>query len=103
MRPVEMNGIVNRTQDFAHLRQQEEHRLVADQSAFSEKINKMIEHTADTVVKKNDPNLDQQKFDAKEKGKNSYYAEKKKKDKKENKEDVSIKKKQTYSSFDIRI
>lgn len=102
MKPVEMNGIVNRTQDYAQMRQLEEHRLVADQSAFNEKLNKQIEREGEIVVKKQDPNLSEQKFDAKEKGHNSYYIEKKKREKKKE-ESGSVRKKDSYSTFDIRI
>ena len=54
MRPVEMTGIVNRTTDFAQVRQNEDQKPVMEQAAFQTQFNKQVEKNSDTVVKKRD-------------------------------------------------
>lgn len=100
MRPVEMNGIVNRTQDYAQLKQNENQKPVADQVNFQTQFNKQIEHSSETVVKQRNSEWKDEKFDAKEKGKNSYFSNRKKKEKKE--EDGRAAKKE-HVSFDVKI
>ena len=39
MRPVEMTGIVNRTTDFAQVRQNEDQKPVMEQAAFQTQFN----------------------------------------------------------------
>ena len=53
MRPVEMTGIVNRTTDFAQVRQNEDQKPVMEQAAFQTQFNKQVEKNSDTVVKRN--------------------------------------------------
>lgn len=43
MRPVEMTGIVNRTTDFAQVRQNEEQKPVAEQYTFQAQFDKNVE------------------------------------------------------------
>ena len=52
MRPVEMTGIVNRTTDFAQVRQNEEQKPVAEQYTFQAQFDKNVEKNSETVVKK---------------------------------------------------
>ena len=65
MRPVEMTGIVNRTTDFAQVRQNEDQKPVMEQAAFQTQFNKQVEKNSDTVVKKRDSEWNNEKFDAK--------------------------------------
>ena len=67
MRPVEMTGIVNRTTDFAQVRQNEDQKPVMEQAAFQTQFNKQVEKNSDTVVKKRDSEWNNEKFDAKDK------------------------------------
>ena len=64
MRPVEMTGIVNRTTDFAQVRQNEDQKPVMEQAAFQTQFNKQVEKNSDTVVKKRDSEWNNEKFDA---------------------------------------
>ena len=50
MRPVEMTGIVNRTTDFAQVRQNEEQKPVAEQYTFQAQFDKNVEKNSETVV-----------------------------------------------------
>lgn len=73
MRPVELTGIVNRTPDYAQLRQNEEQKPIMEQTAFQTQFNKQVERNSDTVVKKHDSEWKNEKFDAKEKGKKPIF------------------------------
>lgn len=101
MKPVIMSGIVNRTQDYAQIKHGEDQKPVADQVNFQSQFNKQIEKNAELVVRQRDSEWKDEKFDAKEKGKNKYFADKKKKEKKE--EDGKITAKASYTSFDVKI
>lgn len=101
MRPVELTGIVNRTPDYAQLRQNEEQKPVMEQTAFQTQFNKQVLRNSDTVVKKHDSEWKNEKFDAKEKGKNRYFGTSGKK--KENKEEDDKPEQNKHMSFDVRI
>ena len=101
MKPVELTGIVNRTPDYAQLRQNEEQRPVMEQTMFQTQFDKQVERNSDTVVKKHDSEWKNEKFDAKEKGKNKYFGSSGKK--KENKEEDDKSDKSRHTSFDVRI
>lgn len=102
MRPVEMTGIVNRTTDFAQVRQNEDQKPVMEQAAFQTQFNKQVEKNSDTVVKKRDSEWNNEKFDAEDKGKNKYYSNIKKK-MKENLEEDEKAEPEKHTTFDIRI
>ena len=90
MRPVEMTGIVNRTTDFAQVRQNEDQKPVMEQAAFQTQFNKQVEKNSDTVVKKRDSEW------------NNYYSNIKKK-MKENLEEDEKAEPEKHTTFDIRI
>jgi hypothetical protein len=101
MRPVELTGIVNRTPDYAQLKQNEDQKPVMEQTAFQTQFNKQVERNSDTVVKKHDSEWKNEKFDAKEKGKNKYFGSSGKK--KENKGEDDKSEPGRHTSFDVRI
>lgn len=106
MRPVEMTGIVNRTTDYAQLKHSEDQKPIMDQANYQAQFDKRIEHNSETVIKKNDTEWKHEKFDAKEKGKNTYYNNRNKKemkDKKDKKEEDGSNKPIRPMSFDVRI
>lgn len=50
MRPVEMTGIVNRTTDFAQVRQNEEQKPVAEQYTSGSDLIKNVEKNSENLV-----------------------------------------------------
>lgn len=101
--PLELSGIMSRTQDFATIKQQEDNRNIVNHQNFANQLNKQVNSKVNTVERGNDTNNDQKKFDAKEKGSNEYNGDggKRRNDQKKN-EGVVVKRNVT-SSFDIRI
>ncbi|WP_408070980.1 hypothetical protein [Butyrivibrio sp. JL13D10] len=71
---IDFQGAVARTNDFSQIKQNEDNKVFTDQNAFQTEFNKEVDQKANSVTKKE--NVDQQqqeKHDAKEKGKNEYY------------------------------
>ena len=88
------------------LRHQENQKPAIEQQNIQIREQQKEQSQAQEVNKKDDADNEQKKFDAKEKGSNQYFGErrKKKKDKKENLPDGSVKVKMTMSGgFDIKI
>lgn len=101
--PVEMNGMISRTQDFTTIKQNEDNKGMIDQNNFQNQFKQEINHQMNRVQKGDDAKQEQKKYDAKEKGNGQYSGDggknkKKKEEKPEGK--VIIKGK---SSFDMKI
>ena len=106
--PLELSGVLQRTQDIAAIRHNEEHKSQVDQNHFVDRVNKEVDDRANTVKSTSEVSNEQKKFDAKEKGSNEYTGDggQRKKDEDAHghgheKEGVHIK--MSESSFDIRI
>ena len=101
MRPVDMSGIVNRTPDYAQIKQNEDQKPMTDQINFQAQFNKQVEKSQERVIKKRESDWKDEKFDAKEKGKNEFFNIRKKKDKKEEDDGTLTEKKKM--SFDVKV
>lgn len=100
IRPIEFSGTVQRTQDVSTIKQNEDQKPLHDQSNFQQKVQKNTEHLTQEVSNKDNADQNQQKFDAKEKGKNQYSRQEQKRRKKEEpKGKVKLK----NQGFDIKI
>ena len=105
VRPVHLNGMRQNTQDVSAIRHQENQKPAIEQQNIHIREQQKEQSQAQEVQKKDNADNEQKKFDAKEKGSNEYLAQrKKKKEKKENLPDGSVKVKMTMSGgFDIKI
>ena len=110
--PLELSGVLQRTQDIATIRHNEEHKGQVDQNHFVDRLNKEVDDRANTVKSTTETLNEQKKFDAKEKGSNEYTGdggngrgrgqhEEDAKGHKDGKDGVHLK--MSESSFDIRI
>lgn len=72
IRPVEMNGMIQRTQDVSTLKQQEDVKPMVDQQNMQIQAQKDEMRKSEQVNKKNDTDKEEKKFDAKDKGSNEY-------------------------------
>lgn len=102
--PVELNGALQRVQDIATIKQNQDNKAVINQSAFQDTFSKEIEEHSTKVNDPNETTREQRKFDAKDKGDNEYSGDggKKKKQNAESKKDRMIVKGQSRG-FDIKI
>lgn len=73
IRPVEMQGVVQRSQDVSNIRHEENIKPVAEQVNLHIRQEKEIRQKSEQVIKKDDTARENTKYDAKEKGNNQYY------------------------------
>lgn len=105
IRPVEMQGVVQRNQDVAGLKSNQDNKGNVDQTNIYGNHVKELQQKQESVIKKDDADYNEHKFDAKEKGKNEYEGDKngkhkKKREKEDEDGNVSIKKR---AAFDVKI
>ena len=103
IRPVVLNGMIQRTQDVGNLKQQEDNRPIVEQQNIQIEQQKHEDQLTHRVQDPEEKENDGYRYDAKEKG-NGHYdrEERKKKDKKQQKADNVSLKGQT-SGFDIKV
>jgi len=84
--PIELNGMISRTQDFSTVKQNEDNRGMIQQQTFQNQFERQIDLRHTQVVQKDDLRKDERKFDARDKGDNEYQGDggrRKKRDKNE--------------------
>lgn len=101
--PVILNGTISRTQDITMIKQNEDQKAGLDQNNFQLQFRKQVDDHMEKVQKGDDAQMEQKKYDAKEKGGGSYDGDggknrKKQQEKKDGK--VVVK---GMSSFDMKI
>lgn len=102
IRPVDISGTVQRSQDITSIKQNEDNKPALDQQNIQYSFNKNIERSQQQIIKKEDAMFHQEKYDAKEKGRGQEYERQTHKRKKEKKEDKVIKLSQN-NHFDMKI
>ncbi|MBE5882254.1 MAG: hypothetical protein E7289_08125 [Lachnospiraceae bacterium] len=73
--PMQLNGILTRTQDFTVIKQNEDMKPMTDQAMFQNTMEKAVEKKLTQVKESEDTDTYQRKQDAKEKGKNEYQGD----------------------------
>lgn len=102
IRPVELNGMLQRSQDVGSLKQNEDNKPTLQQQNVQTQFSKDTVRQMQTVHHADDADNQQKRYDAKEKGSNEYEDnQKKKKSKKE--KDGKVIPKSISSGFDIKI
>lgn len=106
IRPVDLNGMIQRTQDVGNMKQAEDNKPVVEQHNIQVHQRKQEEQLAHKVQDTQEKENFAFRYDAKEKGSNEYEGNGGKKGQKKKKEDQSEGKvifKGQKSSFDIKI
>lgn len=109
IRPVVLNGMVQRTQDIGNLKQQEDNKPIVQQQQMSVQQEKKEDRLLHQVTHTEEKENEAYRYDAKEKGNNQYEANdgKKRRQKKESETEQSgdgkVILKGHGSSFDIKI
>lgn len=102
--PILHQGVIQRSQDIGQVKQNQDAKPLIDQTNIQSQFNKEVEHNTKQVTKFNEAELKENRFDAKEKGKGSYFSQKR--EQKEKKDDDTQKDKviiKSSSSFDVKI
>lgn len=102
IRPVDLNGMVQRSQDVSTIKHQEDSKPFVDQQNIQTHVAKQEEHRLKQVVHADDSNEPEYRYDAKEK-RNSQYEQNKNKKKKRAKETGQVKVKGMSGGFDVQI
>lgn len=102
IRPVDFNGMIQRTQDVSAMKQNEDNKPLLQQQNIQTQFSKETVHHLKQVNHANDAENQQKRYDAKEKGSNEYVSQENKK-KKEKKKDGKVIVKSASSGFDIKI
>lgn len=102
--PIELNGTIGRTQDFAQIRHNEENKGMVDHANVVNAAKLNEDKKANTVDRRDDTSNYMKRFDAKEKGNNEYSGDggsSRKKEETASEGKVIVK--NSESSFDIRV
>ena len=104
IRPVELNGVIQRTQDIGTMKQQEDTKPFVDQQNIQGTVIKEEQRLATQVTEAEKKEQEEFKYDAKEKGNSEYHGNKKKKKKNEAApEEGKVILKGQPSGFDMKI
>lgn len=102
IKPVEMQGVIQRVQDITQIKQNADAKSQIDQSNIQNHFSKEVRHNQEQVVKQDNTNDRDEKHDAKEKGKGEYVGTLKIKKKKKVNPDGEVKAKKS-GGFDVKI
>ncbi|MCI8992309.1 MAG: hypothetical protein HFG80_06225 [Eubacterium sp.] len=102
IRPVDFNGMIQNTHDVSKNQQQENDKPVVSQQNIEVQIEKNAQTQLQRVRQTDESEKEETRYDAKEKGKNSYSGKKQNRKKQQQKDDKVTAKNQRYS-FDVKI
>lgn len=102
IRPVDLNGMMQRSQEVGAVKQHEDNKPVFDQQLIAASYTKKNLHEAHQVSETEQKADAKGHFDAREKGQNKYQDNRKKKDNKQTKGSKVTQKGQS-SGFDVKI
>lgn len=103
IRPVDLSGMMQRSQDVSTLKQHEDQRPVVEQQHILHKEEKKVEQRLHQVNGSEKKDEAQTKYDARDEGKNKYFANQNAKKKKREEKDKVILKQAHGSGFDVKI
>lgn len=103
--PLNLNGMIQRTQDIGNLKQQEDNKPAVQQHNIEVQQKKQEDHLVHQVQQSHRKENEGFRYDAKEKGNNSYEGnpQKKKEKKKEQEPDGKVLLKNHGGGFDVKI
>lgn len=99
IRPIDI-PIIQRSQEVSQIRQQEVNKPMTDQVNIQQQIQKETQVRTETVIHKDNADNQQEKPDAREKGKGEYYGDGGKRRKKQEMDKVVLK---GRDGFDMKI
>ncbi len=100
--PIEMTGMVTRSQDISLFKQNEDNKPMIDQSNSLVSVQKKAQDQNQQVNQADNAEYHEYRYDAKEKGNGSYQDNRNKNKKNKKEEDGKVVVKQT-TGFDMRI
>lgn len=101
--PVEMISMVPKSQEASYMKHSEVHKPITEQQVMATKMNQEIKHNSAQAVPTKKSVNQEYRYDAKEKGNNSYEGNKKKKKDSKKEESGNEKNRSSFGGIDIRI
>lgn len=102
--PIESNGMVARTQDYASMRQQDDSKLFGAQLSIQQRMDERDQANVRTVRDANGSGKSDTHHDARDEGRNKYFdIRDKKKAKKEPPTEGTFTLKSNHGGFDLKI
>lgn len=103
IRPIDMSGVVQRSQEVSQIKHQENNKAFVDNQNFGQQFSKEVKHQMDSVTDSQKSEKKKEQYDAKNKGNGREYDESQQKNRNKKKETTEKKILKSQSSFDIRI
>lgn len=103
IRPIDLNGMIQRTQDVGTIKQQDDARPMVNQQNIQVTVAKEEQKIAQEVNKKDNAQDGHGTFDAKEKGNSEYSKNSQKREQQEPEIDGKVVVKGMSGGFDIKI
>lgn len=103
IRPVILNGVIQRTDDIGQLKQHEDTKPFVDQQNIQMQVKREEQHQLKQVNRAENSQLMDKRFDAKEEGQGQYHGSHSKRKKKDSEADGMVRSKNQPGSFDIKI
>ncbi len=103
VRPVVLQGTVQNSQNMTSVKHGEDAKPMVQQANIAVSTQKEVQQKSENVIRKDDVDKGNEKFDAKEKGKNEYYSVKVKKKKNDVSDDEGKVVVKNKGSFDVKI
>lgn len=104
IRPVDISGMIQRTDDVGILKHQQDSKLIVGQQNAQIQMVKKEDELRHQVMNPENSNKADTHADAREQGKNSYFFREKSKDKKkEEQSEGRVVKKHANGSFDVKV
>lgn len=106
IRPVEVQGVVQRSHDIGQLKQNQDEKPLVEHNNIQTRMHHEVEHNARQVTKFENADKKESRYDAKEKGNGTYYDQRKKRQRKQQadeEEGTVLLKRIHHGSFDVKI
>ena len=103
IRPVDISGIMQRSDDIGHLKHQQDSKPVVEQQNAQVQVVKRAQELQHQVMNPENSNKSDTHADAREKGKNEYFFRKRNGNKKSAESECRVIKKHSNGNFDVKV
>lgn len=103
IRPVDISGIMQRSDDVGHLKHQQDTRPAVEQQNAQVQVEKKTQELQHQVLNSQNSNKSDTHADAREKGKNEYFFRKRSGNRKSDESECRVVKKHSNGSFDVKV
>lgn len=103
VRPVDFNGMIQRTNDVSQMKTQEDQKPMVDQQMIQHQVSAREQQILHQVVQSNESSQMDNHADAREEGKGKYYKNESSRKKQKSDSAERVINRQSSGGFDIRV